>query len=270
MYLTNLLDVVKTSGLTVHVVSGWETRGHGGMSGVRGALCHDTVGPSAGNMPSLSVLINGRPGLSGPLSQLGLARDGSAVVIAAGMCYHAGAGSGFGLPVDDANPWLVGIEAESTGMGDWTAAQLNAYPRLVAALVAGYRFPVSMAIGHYEWTPRKIDPSGWPGGMPALRAATARVLQTPTPTTQGDDPMASQRAIIIQENGFSAEWLSVDCQELTWIRNDRHRAVIQYAMAHRLASPDTKVIKIPAGELDYYGVRTGPQPPAGDCSPAPA
>ncbi len=43
-------------------------------------------------MPSLGVIRDGRPGLKGPLSQLGLGRDGAYYVIAAGRAQHAGRG----------------------------------------------------------------------------------------------------------------------------------------------------------------------------------
>lgn len=174
--LTGLADVIAAAGLTVHTVTGWESRNDGTMDDVRGVLAHHTAGPSTGNAPSLGVCVNGRPGLPGPLSHVLLARDGSVYVIAAGKCNHAGLGSGFGLPTNDANPHLIGIEAESDGSGDWTAEQLDAYPRLCRAFADHYGFPVNMVIGHLEWAPtRKIDPHGWPGGMDGLRAQTASV-----------------------------------------------------------------------------------------------
>lgn len=173
MLLTDLLTAVTKSGLTVHTVAGWETRGDGEMDAVEGIVCHHTAGPASGNMPSLSTLIYGRPGLPGPLCNLGFARDGSVYVVAAGKANHAGLGSGFGLPTNDANPRMIGIEAESTGRGDWTAAQVAGWPQLNRALMQHYRFPDRMIIGHLEWAPlRKIDPHGWPGGMDGLRAQT--------------------------------------------------------------------------------------------------
>lgn len=182
MWLTDLSHAVQASGLVVHEVSGWQTRGDGAMDDVRGIVEHHTAGPKTGNMPSLDVLIHGRPGIPPPLCNLGYARDASVYVVAAGKANHAGVGSGYGLPTDMANEHMIGIEAESTGLGDWTSAQLAGWPRLNRSLMATYHFPASMIIAHFEWTPRKIDPHGLPGGMAWLRAASAAA-----PT--GDDDM---------------------------------------------------------------------------------
>lgn len=175
MWLTDLADACRASGLRVVEEPAWRTRGHGPMTAVRGLMWHHTAGPRSGNMPSLTVLRDGRPGLEGPLSQLGLARDGTVHVIAAGKAYHAGSGEWPGLT---GNSDCIGIEAESVGDGtDWTPQQRDAMPRLSKALCARYRVPTTRVIAHREWAPtRKIDPAGI--DMRALRAATA----APTPT----------------------------------------------------------------------------------------
>ena len=92
--LTWLPDVLLAAGLKVSQVAGWETRGRREMGTVVGVMCHHTAGPiaSKGTMASLNVLINGRTGLPGPLAQLGLGRDGTFYVIAAGVANHAGLG----------------------------------------------------------------------------------------------------------------------------------------------------------------------------------
>jgi len=64
-------------------------------------------------MPSLGLLTSGRPDLSGPLSQLGLGRDGTFFVIAAGRANHAGAGDWQGNTTGNSS--FIGIEAENTG-----------------------------------------------------------------------------------------------------------------------------------------------------------
>src|SRR5690349_13880170 len=73
-----LPEVLKKAGLKVAEVPGWERRGRPRVGPTRGVICHHTAGGRNGNMPSLNLLINGRPGrhgrepLPGPLSQLGL------------------------------------------------------------------------------------------------------------------------------------------------------------------------------------------------------
>ena len=90
--LTWLTSVLRAAGLKVAEVDGWESRGIGDVQDVAGVICHHTAGPRQGNMPSLRTLVQGRPDLTGPLAQLGLGRDGTFYVIAAGRCHHAGKG----------------------------------------------------------------------------------------------------------------------------------------------------------------------------------
>src|SRR5262245_1953726 len=124
-----LPEVLEQAGLKVARVDGWERRGRADAGVTLGVLCHHTGGSKNGNMPTLDVLIHGRPGLMGPLSQLGLGRDGTYYVIAAGRCNHAGLGRWNG--VVDGNGHFIGIEAENTGRADdpWPAVQIDAYQR---------------------------------------------------------------------------------------------------------------------------------------------
>ncbi|WP_165401355.1 peptidoglycan recognition protein family protein [Herbihabitans rhizosphaerae] len=168
-------------------VPGWQSRGHGELGDLRAVLLHHTAGPASGNYPSEGTVVNGRPGLDGPLAQLGLARDGTWVIVAAGQAWHAGNGAHPGIPTNAGNRHMLGVEAESTGRGDWTPAQLDAYPRGVAAILRHLRLGADRAIAHKEWAAprgRKIDPAGWPGDMAGFRAAVAHHLRgaAPAPT----------------------------------------------------------------------------------------
>lgn len=179
MFATALADVLRAEGLNVVEVPGWKTRStvRGGLVAVKAIFLHHTAGPSTGNYPSFNTVLHGRPDVAGPLAQLGLGRDGTVYVFAAGVAWHSGAGRGYGLPTNAAAAYALGIEAESTGRGDWTAAQLNVYPRMVAALARHYKVPLSRVIGHKEWAPgRKIDPFGWPGDMYGFRKSVANLL----------------------------------------------------------------------------------------------
>ena len=206
-YLTDLAQAVRKSGLRVVEVGAWAGRGHGPMSSVKGVVCHWTAtGPAVrpgDDYPSMGIVRDGRSGLPGPLANLGLGRDGTVYVIAAGMAYHAGEGYLAGVGANG-NANMVGIECE--GSGTWPAAQLAAYPRLCAALSAHYRFPAARVIGHFEWTNRKIDINTWPGGMAKFRAQVGNPTTTQSPPEEDGFLSAlsssEQRALFNRVFGF--------------------------------------------------------------------
>jgi peptidoglycan hydrolase-like protein with peptidoglycan-binding domain len=159
--LTWLPEVLDRAGLKVALQSGWENRGHGDMGTVRGVMCHHTAGSKNGNMPSLNVITNGREGLAGPLSQLGLGRDGTFYVVAAGRCHHAGGGNWQGITTGNSS--FIGIEAENTGKNDpWPDVQVEAYVRGAAAILKHVSADAIMCCGHKEYAlpqGRKPDPT---------------------------------------------------------------------------------------------------------------
>lgn len=169
--LTWLPEVLEDAGLKVAEFPGWRTRGRGDVARIRGVMCHHTAGANAshGVMPSLGTIVNGRaatPGtaaLSGPLAQLGLARDGTWHVIAAGRANHAGRGEWQSL--NTGNSSFIGIEAENTGLANdspWPAVQLDAYRRGVAAILKKIGAEADMCCGHKEYalpSGRKPDPN---------------------------------------------------------------------------------------------------------------
>jgi hypothetical protein len=131
------------------------------MGTVKGVMCHHTSGAAHGIMPSLGVLVNGRPDLPGPLAQLGLGRDGTFFVIAAGRCNHAGGGMWQGLKTGNSS--FIGIEAENMGTHSdpWPEVQLDAYRRGVAAILKKIEANPVMCCGHREYAlphGRKDDP----------------------------------------------------------------------------------------------------------------
>jgi hypothetical protein len=153
-----LVPALRKAGLRVVEVAGWRDRGHGPFSSIKTIACHHTAGPRTGNMPSLGVITHGRAGLRGPLCNLGLARDGTVYVIAAGIGYHAGVVSSS----EYSNSHAIGIEAEATGVTSWPEDQMNAYGRLCAVLCDLYKIPTARVLGHKEIASprgRKIDPN---------------------------------------------------------------------------------------------------------------
>lgn len=173
-FLTDLADVLRSAGLRVVEVTGWQTRGYrreigntgiyrSDLLGVESIITHHTATPRsvAGDYPTLNTVRDGRSDVAGPLSQLGLGRGGTWYVIAAGYANHTGATH----HEWQSNSYAVGIEAEAAGTGDvrdWPQAQIDSYVRGVAALAKHYRVPVERVQGHKEIaapTGRKTDPS---------------------------------------------------------------------------------------------------------------
>lgn len=190
--LTWLPEVLEAAGLKVAETPGWRTRGRGAMGDVRGVMCHHTATAAPGNMPTLNLLINGRHDLPGPLAQLGLGRDGTFYVIAAGRANHAGAGRWEGIVTGNSS--FIGIEAEHSGRSadPWPAVQVDAYQRGVAALLKKMGRNANMCCGHKEYalpTGRKPDPTL---DMPAFRNQVAALLagKTPPPPIPAADEAA--------------------------------------------------------------------------------
>lgn len=169
--LTWLPEVLLGAGLKVAEFPGWQIRGRGDVGRIKGVICHHTAGAdrSRGVMPSLDTLVHGRAAtattkaLAGPLCQLGLARDGTWHVIAAGRANHAGAGKW--ANVTDGNGELIGIEAENTGKpsdSPWPDVQMDSYYRGVAAILKKIGASADMCCGHKEYAlppGRKPDPN---------------------------------------------------------------------------------------------------------------
>lgn len=257
MTATWLADVLRAHGCAVNesLVPDWKQRGHtdGPAGPFVGVLGHHTAGSASGDLPSLAIVRDGRPDLAGPLANLMLSRAGVWVPIASGRCWHAGNADADArwpwVPISsasggrrDGNGYLLGIEAESAGTGDWTPAQLAAYPRGVAALLAAIGVGPDRFIGHLEWAPsRKIDPAGWPGGMNGFRASISKPV-APSP----EDFMATMSD---QEKSDLMELVQVFLPGKSgraagpgWIRVDSTAA----AVAKLLAKPGVSAADIAA------------------------
>lgn len=160
-----LVNHLRKWGLKVQEKEGWRHRGRPYNFYPRAIIAHHTAsGSQSGNFASEGIVTFGRSDLPGPLCQILLGRDGTVKLIADGYANHAGYGGPRGdIPKDQGNTYTIGIEAENNGVGEpWSAAQLNAYYRLCAALLVWIdRKDVNRVFGHKEWAPgRKIDPAG--------------------------------------------------------------------------------------------------------------
>ena len=169
MTLTWLPDVLRAAGLDVYEMPGCSTRGRSSIT-VQGVVGHHTAtGPRWADGHVAALLRDGRRDLAGPLSQLGLERDGTFVVVACGRANH----NGYGKWHNDA----IGIEAYNSGVGEpWPPAQVDAYCRGVAAILRHLGLDASHFLGHRETDPRrKIDPAGL--DMAAMRRRVSDLLE---------------------------------------------------------------------------------------------
>jgi hypothetical protein len=134
----DLAAVCRAEGVSVVEEPGWRERSAGSKPwDPQGIIIHHTAGPASGDIPSLKILIAGRgsPGtkdhLPGPLCQIGLARSGTAHVIAARRANHAGRGAGEVLsrvrqdlpPRGDAGQ--LGLADTTGGTGLWYGLEVE-------------------------------------------------------------------------------------------------------------------------------------------------
>lgn len=200
--LTWIPDCLRAAGLTVLEYDGWRTRTTraSGLT-VKGVVCHHTATPaSSKNTTVARLLAVGRSDLKGPLCQLGLDRDGHFWMIAAGRGNH----NGFGTWGNDS----IGIEAFNDGKGEkWPPAQVDAYQRGVAALLAHEGLTIAHCRGHKETDPkRKIDPAGI--DMDRFRARVAELLD------EEDEVDAAEVKAIVDAEGHEIR---------TWTREELKR-----------------------------------------------
>ena len=162
-----LFDVLKDDKLIdVKTMSGWDSRGHGDFKDIRGIMVHHTGGPA-----SATSIRDGRPDLSGPLSQLHISRDGVVSVVAVGVAWHAGVGSLPWVPANMGNWHLIGIECEWPYVGgvterqqyqhEWRRPQILALRNTCAAILRKLAFGADRVTTHKSYAGRaqgKWDP----------------------------------------------------------------------------------------------------------------
>lgn len=165
--MPNHTDVVRTErairlmrerGLVVNEVAGWRERGRPGTFRPQAVIeHHDASTIKSGNAGALPIIISGRAGIPGPLSQWQVARNGEWFVVAAGTANHAGRGGFRGLT---GNSQVWGVEVANDGVGEPYSAQLhhslNVGLNVLLEVLGRDR---GWLCGHKEWAPRrKSDP----------------------------------------------------------------------------------------------------------------
>jgi hypothetical protein len=150
-----LADVLRDVGLEVIETDGWRARGRN-MRSIEAVVLHDTVTPPSWSDSRVAALLrDGYTGLPGPLSQLGLDRQGRFWLIADGRCNHNGHGR-YGNN-------SIGVETFANGAGTpaepWNTIQRDCAARAAAAICTHLDLPPSRVLGHKETDPsRKQDP----------------------------------------------------------------------------------------------------------------
>jgi hypothetical protein len=181
--LLGLADVLRAAGVPVVEEPGWQSRGRDGTFTPGGLMLHHDASPKGETSHGADVIINGRPGLPGPLSQLWLDYDGAWHICAAGRANHAGEGQWGQTPPDDGNRYFIGIETDHTTNEQWTTGQRQHGLRGLVALAdaLGIRRDATVLAdwlcAHKEYAfGRKVDPD--PLNMDDLRAVVlAGVLE---------------------------------------------------------------------------------------------
>ena len=194
-----------TPKLKVRELEGWKETRHANFRSVWGVMVHHT-----GNARETAESIRrGRPDLPGPLSNLHISPTGVVTVVASGVCWHAGRGEYPGLPTNNANFHLIGIECAwpmdttitpaTAGREPWPDVQMDAMIGSVAAILSRLGFDASRVISHKEWGGRAQGK--WDPGGVNMRTFRARVTEAqcnnylptgPAGTiTEGAEDMAS-------------------------------------------------------------------------------
>jgi len=203
-----MADVLRGAGCEVVEEDGWKTRGRpSGAFSPRGVMLHHDASPAGETSHGADVIINGRPGLEGPLAQLWLDFDGRWHCCAAGRANHAGEGSWHG--VTDGNAKFIGIETDHTTNEEWTADQRTGGITGLVALAdhLGVRDNagelLDWLIAHKEWAPtRKVDPD--PLDMDDLRA----VVLNPPALDEGA-PVDTLTKSSTTERAIGGDWVDL-------------------------------------------------------------
>lgn len=262
-YLTGLADEFRRWGLDVVELDGWKTRGrpHSFSFDPTHVLFHHTAGPATGLTPSLHVVRDGRPDLSGPLAQVYIGRDRKVYLVAAGRANHAGSSTApcAGYPTGtDGNAHFVGFEVEYSGPAEtWEDDLLEVCYTAFAATLHYLGQPASHTFGHKEWAPsRKIDP--YKLNMDDVRSAVAKKLKAGTVAPKKKTPVkvkaaAGGVAVVVAAGGGAAVTTTVSSTPKTTAKPVVHATPKPSASATPKPSPvtalpKTKIVVVKKGQ----------------------
>lgn len=200
----------------------WQEYGHGDYGDIWGVMVHHT---GNANADAWSIR-NGRPDLQGPLSNLHIAQDGTVTIVAAGVCWHAGQGSYPGLPTNNANFHVIGIECAwprdlsltpaTQNREPWPDPEIISMRDTVAAILNRLGYGSDRVIAHKEWAgaaqgkwdPGNLDMNWFRGEvakaqrgdfLPKPPAPQPPVPQPPTPVPPTDDRVLAEIAQLTEK-----------------------------------------------------------------------
>lgn len=152
-----LEDVLRpVLGDKLKTLPGWEGAGHGDYGTLWGVMIHHT----GNSRESAESIRRGRADLPGPLSNLHIAPDGTVTIVAVGVCWHAGQGAYPGIPTNNANWHVIGIEnAWPTIRADgsynererWPDAQMISMRDTTGAILQKLGVGENRVIRHQDW-----------------------------------------------------------------------------------------------------------------------
>ncbi|AYQ99975.1 lysin A [Mycobacterium phage Nebkiss] len=187
-----LAEVLRDEGLRVFEVDGWQNRGQGDQGRFWGVVFHHTGSPS--ETPE-GIAFHPTLGLA---AHILIRPNGDVWVCGIGKANHAGKGSWWGVPTDNGNPVLLGVEVAilpregAPHRSGWPDVQYDATVKVHAALLRKLGLGSDRVISHKEWA--QLGPAGWrqgkwdPGAidMNVFRADVQAQINSKT----GDDPLA--------------------------------------------------------------------------------
>lgn len=160
----------------------WRVRGGQPFTPAGIVLHHTASSTKSGPTGSLRTVLNGRPGIPGPLCHILVGRDASVHLIAAGRANHAGSDSSVALAEmaagkvgpatktaaarklrDDVvgNRQAWGVEIENNGTTEpWSDAVVDVVGHLCALICEASGWTEGHVTTHRNLTARKTDPWG--------------------------------------------------------------------------------------------------------------
>lgn len=194
-----LPEVLRAFGVPVKEMDGWKDWGMGDFDRIWGVAAHHT-----GSNNTSAEYIARNPRLSNGLSsQIHLSRQApyTATICGAGIAWHLGKGSYLGLPTNNANPFVIGIEPQSNGTDPWPPGMLDVYYRIVASILWYLGLDASRCIAHWEYSlvaQGKWDPGAGDGvsghlmDMDKFRSHVQYYIQNPPFKQEEEDDMSSE------------------------------------------------------------------------------